>query len=161
MAFIPKSAIMIVYRVGITKYAGDITGEGARLNGGRWNHKSIACIYTSESRALAILEYSVNVNIEDIPRALSITTFEIPEVEIRHLKESDLPGNWKEVPAPSSTKDFGTGLLIASARAIIRIPSLVIPEEFNYLLNPAHIDYKRCKISGIKDLVYDVRIKLV
>jgi RES domain-containing protein len=151
---------MLVYRIGKTKYSGDLTGEGARLNGGRWNHKLVPCIYTSESRALALLEYTVNVHIEDIPRALSITTFEIPETPIQLLTEADLPGNWKDVPAPSSTKDFGTELLKSLSHSIIRIPSAVIPNEYNYLLNPLHPEARDFKIKDIKDFVYDVRIKM-
>ncbi len=152
---------MIVYRVGKTKYASDLRGEGARLFGGRWNNKMLSCIYTSESRALAVLEYTVNVNLDDIPRALSITTFEIPDKTIRILNEADLPGDWKLSPAPSSTKDFGSALLQAAAEPVIKIPSTVIPEEFNYLLNPLHRDSKNFKILDIKDFVYDVRIKIV
>jgi RES domain-containing protein len=151
---------MLVYRIGITKYAGDLTGEGARLNGGRWNHKLTACLYTSESRALALLEYTVNVNIDDIPRALSFTTFEIPDTGIEVIKEEDLPGNWKQIPAPSSTKDFGTTLLKSADKLILKIPSTVIPNEYNLLLNPAHMENKSFKILEIKDFVYDVRIKL-
>lgn len=149
---------MIVYRVGRTKYANDLTGEGARLNGGRWNHKLIPCIYTAESRALALLEYTVNVNMYDIPRALSITAFEIPDSHILEIKLSDLPGNWKEVPSPASTKDFGTGLLKAVI-PVIKIPSTVIMEEANYLLNPAAAGSKDFKLLNVKDFVYDVRIK--
>lgn len=152
---------MIVYRIGRTKYAKDLTGEGARLNGGRWNHKLTACICTSESRALAVLEYTVNVNIDDIPRSLSITTFEIPEKGMIGLKQADLPGNWKEIPSPSSTKDLGTKLLKTGNFPIIKIPSSVIPEEFNYLLNPCHIDSKQFKVLDVNDLIYDVRIKIV
>jgi len=152
---------MFVYRIGKTKYAKELSGEGARLNGGRWNHKLIPCIYTSESRALALLEYTVNVNIEDIPRALSITTFEIPETQILLLTETDLPGNWKEAPAPSSTKDFGTNKLKELLYPIIRIPSSVIPNEFNYLLNPLHPNSKLFKIAEITNFVYDVRIKVI
>lgn len=151
---------MLVYRIGKTKYAGDLTGEGARLNSGRWNHKLTACLYTSESRALALLEYTVNVNIDDIPRALSFTTFEIPDTGVEVIKEEDLPGNWKQTPAPSSTKDFGTTLLKSADKLILKIPSTVIPNEYNFLLNPAHAENKSFKILDIKDFVYDVRIKL-
>ena len=160
MEFILKSFHMVVYRIGKTKYAKDLTGEGARLNSGRWNHKLIACIYTSESRALSVLEFTVNVNIDDIPRSLSITTIEIPEIGVLELKEADLPGNWKEVPAPSFTKDFGTSLLKTAAYPIVKIPSCVIPNEYNYLLNPAHVDSKNFKILDIIDFVFDVRLKL-
>ena len=152
---------MLVYRVGKTKHADDLSGEGAKIYGGRWNHKSIACLYTSESRALALLEYTVNINIEDIPRALSITTIDIPSDEIDSITEASLPGNWKETPAPFSTKKFGTHLLRNSKKSIIKIPSSVITEEYNFILNTDRIKSKDFKIVEIKDLIYDVRIKLV
>ena len=87
---------MIVYRISSSKYADDLTGEGARLHGGRWNHKLTPCLYTAATRALAILEYSVNVNIDDIPRALSITSIEIPDTGMLILKQAQLPGNWQQ-----------------------------------------------------------------
>jgi RES domain-containing protein len=152
---------MLVYRVGKTKHANDLSGEGAKINGGRWNHKSVPCIYTSESRALSLLEYTVNVNVEEIPRALSITTIEIPDSEILIINENSLPGNWKTVPVPSSTQDFGTNLLQNLKKAVFRIPSSVISEEFNFILNPLHINSRNFKIKSVTDLVYDIRIKLV
>lgn len=150
---------MKVYRIGRTKFAGDVTGEGARLFGGRWNHKSIPCIYTSESRALALLEYTVNVNIEEIPRALSITTFEIPNMGIKIFREDNLPGDWKASPGPSSAKDFGTKHLTSLSHPVFKIPSSIITEEYNFLLNPLHTANKNFKIIDIRDFVYDVRIK--
>jgi RES domain-containing protein len=152
---------MIVFRVGRTKYASDLEGVGARMFGGRWNNKLVGCLYTSESRALAVLEYTVNVNIDDIPRALSITIVEIPDQPIKVLVETDLPGDWKRIPAPSSTKDFGSKLLLAAAEPVIKIPSAVIQSEYNYLLNPLHKDFKKIKILDISDFTYDVRIKTV
>src|SRR5690349_20046012 len=114
---------MIVYRIGSSKYADDLTGEGARLHGGRWNHKLPPCLYTAATRALAVLEYSVNVNIDDIPRALSIASIEIPDSSILMLEQAQLPSDWQQAPAPSSTKDFGTVLLKQNQYLIIRIPS--------------------------------------
>jgi RES domain-containing protein len=152
---------MNVYRITWTKYADDLTGKGAWLNGGRWNDKLTACIYASESRALAVLEYTVNVKINEIPRALSLVTLEIPDTGILKLKEEELPGNWKDAPAPSSTKDFGTELLKAAKFPIIKIPSCIIPNEFNYILNPMHERSRYFKILEIRDFVYDVRIKLL
>ena len=152
---------MIVYRVGKTKYANDLMGEGARLFGGRWNNKGVGCLYTSESRALALLEYTVNIDIDDIPRALSITVIEISDDKITTIKEADLPGDWKYSPAPSSTKIFGSKLLLAAKESIIQIPSTIIPAEYNYLLNPLHPESKKFKIMDISDFIYDVRIKAV
>jgi RES domain-containing protein len=150
---------MIVYRIGRTKYSKDLSAEGARLNGGRWNHKLTPCLYTSGSRSLAVLEYTVNVNIDDIPRALSMTTLEIPEKNILRLTIADLPGDWRAAPAPASTKDFGTQLLKNNEHPIVQIPSAIIPDENNYLLNPMHRESVLFSIIDITDFVYDVRIK--
>jgi RES domain-containing protein len=150
---------MKVYRIARTQYANDMTGEGARLFGGRWNHKSVPCIYCSESKALALLEYTVNVNIEEIPRALSIVTLEIPDAHIRVILQDDLPGNWKESPAPVSTKDYGSKLLNSLSDAVFKIPSTIIADEYNLVLNPLHKESKHFRIIDIRDFVYDVRIK--
>ena len=151
---------MVVYRIAKARYAGDLSGEGARLSGGRWNHKGVSCIYTARSRALAVLEYSVNVNIEDIPRALSIITLEVPD-SIESISVADLPGNWMQNPATSYTKNFGTGLLKKAGSLIIEIPSVVIPEEWNYIINPANPDARLIKLCNCSDYPYDVRIKRV
>ena len=152
---------MKVFRIGKTKFSKDLTGEGAKLHGGRWNHVSIPCIYCSENRALAVLEYTVNVNIDDIPRTLSITTFEIPDKGIFEIVSASLPGNWKEAPAPASTKDFGSSLLKDLKYPVLKIPSAVIEKEFNYILNPLTPLSGNFKILEVVDFIYDVRIKLV
>jgi len=149
---------MLVYRIGKTRHSRDLSGEGARLHGGRWNHILVPCVYTSSSRALAVLEFTVNVNIDDIPRALSITTIEIPD-SITELKLSEIPGDWNRCPSPTSTKDMGSKLLKDAATPILKLPSVIIPSEFNYLLNPAHPDSAKFKIIAVEDFVYDIRIK--
>lgn len=150
---------MRVYRLAKTRFAKDLTGEGARLFGGRWNNVFTPCLYTSESRALAILEYTVNANIEDIPRALSLCIIEIPETNIITILPEDLPGNWKDAPAPASTKNLGTKLLNEGNYNAIKIPSCIIEAEYNYLLNPLHPDNKHIKLLDVKDFIYDIRIK--
>ena len=150
---------MRVYRIGRTRFANDLTGEGARLFGGRWNNKSIPCLYTSESRALALLEYTVNVNVEEIPRGLSITTFEIPDKGISIISEESLPGNWKSSPAPTSAKDLGSQFLASLSNPVFKIPSSIIPAEYNFVLNPLHVASKNFKIVAIDDFIYDIRIK--
>ncbi len=156
-----KPLTMIVYRIGRTKHARDLTGEGARLNGGRWNHKLTPCIYASENKALALLEYTVNINIDEIPRALSFTVIQIPDTGILQLNIAELPGNWTASPTPSSTRDIGTAILKKGDYAIIKIPSTVISYEFNYLINPLRLDIAKCKILDVTDFIYDVRIKMV
>jgi RES domain-containing protein len=142
---------MIVYRLAPTKFANDLTGAGARLFGGRWNHPGIVCLYSSESRALAVLEYSVNTGVNYIPPALSIITIDTSTVPIEEIPESALPRGWKTIPAPSSTKDFGSAILKSLKAAIIKIPSAIITTEHNFLLNPAHPDARKFKILGLTD----------
>ncbi|WGF93859.1 RES family NAD+ phosphorylase [Aequorivita marisscotiae] len=148
---------MKVFRIGKTQYAQDLNGTGSKLFGGRWNHVDTPCIYTSESRALSVLEYAVNIDLDYIPRALSLCIFEIDETQIHTLQIKDLPGNWSETPAPKSTKDFGSKLL-EDKHPIIKIPSIIIPQEFNYLINPL-AEISCFKILEIKDFVFDLRIK--
>jgi RES domain-containing protein len=150
---------MQVYRVARSKYARDLSGEGSRLNGGRWNHKEIPCLYTAESRALAVLEYTVNIEFDEIPRGLCIVSIEIPEQQIFMPEMHDLPGDWWMRPAPSSGRDYGSILLEQNNYAALRIPSVVVPKEYNYVLNPRHQLAGQFVIKGVDDFVYDIRIK--
>lgn len=149
--------MMRVYRLSKSKYAHDLRGTGAKRFGGRWNKRGTPCIYSSESRALAVLEYSVNANVDLIPRALSICVFEIDYKRVKEVKTQTVPGNWKEIPAPLSTKEFGTDLL-DDGIPILKIPSIVIPGEYNYILNPM-TDKNHFKLVDIRDFVFDLRIK--
>lgn len=150
---------MKVFHLGWSKYAGDLTGIGAELNGGRWNNEGIPCIYTSSFLSLAVLEYAVNNSLENIPRALSYTIYDIPDTDYLKLKISSLPGNWADHPAPISTMDFGSKILKENKNLVITIPSVIIPEEYNYLINPNHADIGKVKIMEIKDFTFDIRVK--
>jgi len=149
---------MLVYRISQTKYAEDLTGEGARLFGGRWNRPMTPCLYSSESRALAMLEYSVNVSVYEIRRALSFITLEINEKRIHEVKIHELPGNWTDSIISQHTQDFGDYMLRVKKLEIVKIPSVVIHDEYNYLINPLYC--KEIKIVEIKDYSYDLRVKM-
>lgn len=150
--------LMIVYRLGRTKWAKDVSGEGARKYGGRWNHAGTPCIYAADSRALAVLEYSVHVPLDDIPRVLSFTSYTIPNDRIHTCSEAELPGNWRNVRYSATCQDFGTALL--NSHLILQIPSVVLPYAYNYLLNPIHPDFSRLiTLTRIEDYSYGIRIK--
>ncbi|PWH85150.1 RES family NAD+ phosphorylase [Brumimicrobium oceani] len=148
---------MKVYRISKTEYAKDLGGTGAKLYGGRWNHIDTPCIYTSESRALAVLEYSVNINIEYIPKDLSLCVFEIDDKYLHEITPNEIPTNWNATPSPYSTKTMGTELFKNNI-GIIKAPSIVIPEEYNFILNPSLIE-KAFQLIEIKNFNYDLRIK--
>lgn len=150
---------MIVYRLSRTKYAKDLSGEGARLFSARWNKKGTPCVYTAENRSLAILEYTVNIMADDIPRALSMISIDVPDNNILEIPVVQLPGDWQHTPVPLSTKKMGTKLLESLQSPVIKIASAIIPEEYNYILNPKHPDASLFKIVEIRDFIYDIRIK--
>jgi RES domain-containing protein len=104
------------------------------------------------------LEYSVNVALDDIPRWLSIVTLEVPD-RYHDQKLAQLPANWDESPAPSSIRALGTKWLNDCKHLLLRVPSSVIPQEFNILINPLHPELREVKILSVEDFVYDVRIK--
>lgn len=148
---------MKVYRITKTQYAQDLNGTGSKLFGGRWNHINTPCIYASESRALAVLEYAVNIAIEFIPRALSLCIFEIDENKVLTLQKEELPENWRETPISKSTKDYGTSFL-KQKHEILKVPSIILPQEFNYILNPLANNFT-FKLLETKDFIFDLRIK--
>lgn len=152
---------MVVYRIAKAKYINDLSGIGARLYGGRWNHKGTSIIYTSETRALATVEYLVHVPLAMAPTDLSIASLEIPDGIIPgEISTSDLPGNWREFPAPVELAELGTRWALAGNMLLLRVPSAVVAHEFNMLINPAHPDMKQVIISHIENFRIDDRLLL-
>jgi RES domain-containing protein len=151
---------MRLYRISKHKYARDREGIGAKLFGARWNNVGTACIYTSESRALAVLEYASNVELDNLPRALDLTIYEAPEEAFLKIEIQDLPGDWRLSPAPQSTKDFGSKYFADTGVFGLIIPSALIPEEFNYLINPESDNIGALRVIEANDFVFDVRIKI-
>jgi len=140
---------MLLYRIGKTKYAHDLTGMGAKLNGGRWNHEGIPCIYLAESRALSLLEYAAHVAIDILPPTLSFTTFELPEHSIRELSANELPATWPLRPHNKESRDTGSALLSKQECLLLKIPSVIIGHEFNFVLNTLHPLITTVKITDV------------
>jgi RES domain-containing protein len=150
---------MQVFHLGNSRFARQLNGEGARLFGGRWNMKGDACIYTSATRSLCILEYAANVSLGELPPDLSITVYTIPDKTCRLFTQNDLPEDWENVPAPLATKQFGSAQLADADCACFGVPSVVVPDEMNYILNPAAREFEKVKIDSIEIFTFDQRIK--
>ncbi|MBC7827796.1 MAG: RES family NAD+ phosphorylase [Chitinophagaceae bacterium] len=151
---------MVLYRIGKTKFAHDLEGTGAKLNGGRWNHEGVPCIYCAASRALSLLEYSAHVTLDTIPKSLSFTSFELADDLIYSVKTTKLPPNWDDWPHPMTARDFGTTLLRENKYAVLQFPSAIISEEFIYVINPLHARMKSIKIIHVRGYSYDLRLKI-
>lgn len=150
---------MQLFHLGDSHFAEQMNGEGARLFGGRWNETGDACIYTSATRSLAILEYVANVRLENIPPALSITGYSVPAQLCRWIEKNDLPEDWQSIPPPLSTRSFGSRLLADKEYACFAVPSVIVPAEFNFILNPAAELFSQVKVISVEEFVLDIRIK--
>lgn len=135
------------------------TGEGARRFGGRWNSPGQAVVYTADSQALAALEILVHLDSENLLRKYVAIPVTIGEDLISIPDIAKLPKNWKAFPAPRATRILGDQWVFSRESAVLRVPSVVIPDESNYLLNPLHEDFKKLIIGAPKLFRYDWRLK--
>ena len=149
----------VLYRIARTKHAGDLSGEGARLAGGRWNQKGTPIIYAAESRSLACLEALVHMSQAEFLIQRKIVLIEIPKtITPQTIEKSDLPRNWRQYPPSFKLADIGTQWAVSMKSLLLQVPSAVIPYEFNMLINPAHPDMKHVKIAKIEDFQFDKRL---
>jgi RES domain-containing protein len=150
---------MRVYRIAKNQYIHDLSGTGARMYGGRWNDKGIAIVYTSESRALATVEYLVHVPLSIVPTELSIASIEIPDdTSQEEILTSELPAHWKDYPAPLELAELGTRWALTNDTLLLRVPSAVVDHEFNILINPSHSEMKQVTIAHIEEYRFDQRL---
>ena len=134
-------------------------GEGARLYGGRWNYAGTSIVYTSGSLSLAALELFVHVDTDLAPDGLVAIPADIPEdVAAGTVDIAKLPRNWRAYPAPEALKDIATAWVKESSTAVLAVPSVVIPSEQNYLLNPRHRDFRRVRIQKAIPFEFDPRL---
>ncbi len=150
---------MEVYRIAKTRYLNDLSGSGARIFGGRWNHKGTSVIYTSENRALATVEYLVHAPLSIMPTSLSLMTLHIPnEISPQEIIPSVLPNNWRAYPAPTKLADIGTLWAKRNQSLLLRVPSAVVEHEYNILINPLHPDIGRLRITHVEKYSLDRRL---
>lgn len=150
---------MRVYRIARKRHLNDLTGAGAKTFGGRWNHRGTALLYTSETRSLAMVEFLVHVSWMLAPNDLGIATIEIAnEIQPESLSLSDLPEDWRLYPALPRLADLGTGWVHSKRSLLLRVPSAVVEQEHNILINPEHSDVVRVTVLEVKELDFDRRL---
>jgi RES domain-containing protein len=134
------------------------SGEGARLLGGRWNSPGRPVIYTAQSQALAALEILVHLDSEKLLRHYLAIPVTIPPHLIERLSPHFLPKNWRAYPAPRSTHAIGDAWLASANSPVLQVPSVVIPSESNFLLNPAHPHFFKLRIGKPVPFLFDPRL---
>jgi RES domain-containing protein len=133
------------------------SGEGAAKTGGRWNSRGVAVVYSSASRSLAALETLVHLT-PPVMFRYKVIRIEFTDDLVEQLKAGVLPSDWRVEPPPPSTKRLGDAWARSSRSAILAVPSVIIPDEINYLLNPAHADFKKIAIGKPADFAFDPRL---
>lgn len=150
---------MRVFRLSRKKYANDLSGKGAAKFGNRWNSKGIEMLYTAESRALAMAEVLVHLSLAILPDDYMMIEIEIPDtLEIEILKSQYLDSDWNANPPQLSTQRLGDNFIYSKKYCVLKVPSAVVKGDFNYLLNPNHIDINKIKIIEITNFPFDKRI---
>jgi len=150
---------MIVYRLSKQAYINDLSGRGAELNGGRWNSKGTSVVYTSSSRALAVLEVAVHTPLGFIPSDYFMATIELPDnSEIFKSEIDQLPEKWNSNPLIKATQQIGDSFVKANKYLALQVPSATVAGDFNYLLNPLHPDFKSVKIIAAEFFEFDSRL---
>ena len=154
---------MIVFRVEREKYLeATLQGLGAALTEGfRWNSLNTCLVYTAESRALATLELFVHLDLsEDLPSDRHYVAINIPDdISILELKTEDLPEGWDSKPPILETQYIGDDFVRERSAAVLKVPSCIVQEEFNYLINPNHPDSDRISIESVSPFRFDSRFR--
>jgi RES domain-containing protein len=146
---------MIVYRFSRPHFDA-LSGEGARLFGGRWNTKGKSVVYTSLNISLSLLELLIHsVSYEEI-KTNNLAVIELPDDIVSEITLAQLKANWQNDEGYS--KYIGDEFLSSQSLLLLKVPSVIIPEEKNILINPKHKDFKKIKIRSAKDFKFDVRL---
>ncbi len=150
---------MELFRIVKKDYA-DLEGIGGIYAPGRWHHEGNRVVYLSETISLAAWEKYLNIaSPKLLPPDLVFMRVFVPDSDILKVPKKVLIKGWDEFPHLSQTMDFGTDFLREGKHLLLQVPSAVVPQEHNYLLNPRHSNIKDCKILKIVPFKFDARLE--
>jgi RES domain-containing protein len=150
---------MIVFRLCKAEYRLDLSGKGAEKSGGRWNSKGTPMVYTGETRALCTTEIAVHTPLGILPKDYHLITLEIPEqIKMYELPVKRLSADWNSFPHGDATQQIGDGFIKEGKYVVMKVPSAVVQGEFNYLINPFHLDVRKLSIMKTELFRFDERL---
>ncbi len=141
--------------------ADDLSGTGAEQTGGRWNAEGDPLVYTSETQALACLETLVHLNAGGLPLNRYLVSVTIPDsvqAGAWTLTPGSLPVGWDANPAGRASVKVGSAWIRSMACALLRVPSVIMPDEYNVLINPLHADSRGIAAVKVRKWLYDPRL---
>ncbi len=150
---------MKVFRLAKEKYVDDLSGKGAELAGARWNSKGTPMLYTSQSRALCLVEIAVHMPVGNIPADYFMIEIEIPDdLEITVVEVETLHTDWNSLPHSQFTQNIGDKFIFQNEFLVMRVPSAVVQGDYNYLINPRHKKSNQIKILNKSVFSFDERL---
>lgn len=148
---------MIIYRLSTGNYANDISGEGSKIYGGRWNAIGLAALYTSEYISLSILEILARATKKTSPDTYTLISIDIPDDNIFSIQLKKLKKNWQQ--DLEYTRDIGNNFLKENNTLCLKVPSAIVTQEHNFLLNPLNKNFNKVKIISSELLELDKRLQ--
>jgi RES domain-containing protein len=150
-----------VWRIAVeapTYSANDLSGAGAKTTGGRWNSKGTPVVYSAANIALATLETVHYLSGGGLPFNRYLVRIDIPDAIWAARQVLDpLPGGWDAIPAGFAARTAGDAWIAAGATALLLVPSVIVPDEYNVLINPQHGDTSSIVATTLKRWIYDSR----
>jgi RES domain-containing protein len=143
--------------------ADDRSGAGAKVTGGRWNRKGTAMLYTASSLSLACLETLVHLNSLGLPLNRYVVRFDVPDALWQAAEVFLAAGfvGWDALPPGAVSLDFGDQWAREVRSALLRVPSTIVEEEENVLVNPLHPDFAQVVVTKVRRFLYDARFRAV
>ncbi len=149
----------LAWRISKAKHAkSGFDGEGARLYGSRWSSPGTRIAFASEHLSLATLEILVHLQSGSLLARYVVLSVRFPEDMVQDLDPALLPENWRSFPAPPPTRQIGDAWIKSNSGALLRVPSVILPREHNFLINPAHHDFTKLIIGSPEPLDVDARV---
>ena len=151
---------MELYRITQESYSNDLSGNGSRIFGGRWNSEGQYALYTSASRSLALLETLAHIpaKLFGNKKYILVTVFLPDKTSLTFIDEKDLPNNWDALDIQHVTQKVGDNFLEEQKALLLRVPSVLMPEEFNYIINPLHPSMKQVKVIYQREIRFNDRL---
>jgi RES domain-containing protein len=150
-----------VWRIAVeapTHSADDMTGTGAKLSGGRWNNTGTPVVYCAENISLATLETLGYLRAFTLPFNRFLVRVDVPDAIWGKREILDpLPGDWDAVPSGRISRVVGDAWCVSNRSALLIVPSVIVPDETNILINPAHPDATAISAHVLKRWIYDSR----
>lgn len=147
---------MIVYRITLEKYSHQLFASG---KAGRWNSHGFFVIYTASTRSLACLENIVHRSGEGLNQLFKTMVIDVPDnIVVSELTIADLPDDWQDYKNQIISREIGNKWVQYRESAILKVPSAIVSEEFNFLINPNHPDFNQIKLKKAENFLFDKRI---